>query len=49
MSKHYKAFIEKLAFDYFTLSKLKEFPYKIRTETSPLLQFENAADLELDS
>jgi hypothetical protein len=45
----FTSFIQNLADQYFYCNKLKEFPYQIKTEKSPLLEFANPSDLDFDS
>lgn len=35
----YSTFLEDLAVKYFYANKIKDFPYKLKTEKSPLLEF----------
>ena len=45
----YALYLEDLAQLYFRANKLKDFPYEVKTQKSPLLEFANPSDLTLDS
>lgn len=45
LAEVFPAYLEKMATDYHQANKLKEFPYPVNTKSSPLLTFENEADL----
>jgi hypothetical protein len=45
ISQIYPQYLEKMASDYMSANKTKEFPYPLNAKASPLIEFENSKDL----
>ena len=48
LSLVYPHYLEKMAADYMSANKTKEFPYPLNAKASPLVEFENPKDAQFD-
>lgn len=48
IARVYPTYLEKLALEYIQANKVKDFPYTINVKSSPIIKFENSADLVFD-